>query len=49
MASSARGRHPVSGEAQALKGEIDEVTLFKQALNGAQIQKIFDDRGAGKP
>ncbi len=43
------GRHPTYGEAGSLKGEIDEVTLFKQALNGTQIQKIFDDRGAGKP
>ncbi len=43
------GRHPVSGEAQALKGELDEITLFKQALSTVQIQKIFADRGAGKP
>ncbi|MBL8842277.1 MAG: hypothetical protein JNL90_12205 [Planctomycetes bacterium] len=43
------GRHPTYGESGSLKGEIDEVTLFKQALNGAQIQKIFQDRGAGKP
>jgi hypothetical protein len=42
-------RHPFSGEQQSLKGELDEITLFKIALTPAQILKIFKDRGAGKP
>ncbi len=42
-------RHPFSGEQQSLAGELDEITLFKQALTPVQIAKIFSDRGAGKP
>lgn len=43
------GRHPVYGDSWSLAGELDEITLYKQALTPLQLQKIFDDRGAGKP
>jgi len=43
------GRHPYWGEKAALKGEFDEVTLYKLALTPTQLMQIFKNRGAGKP
>jgi hypothetical protein len=42
-------RHPTYGDLWSLKGELDEITLYKVALTPAQILKICTDRGAGKP
>jgi hypothetical protein len=41
-------RHPVTGDAAGLSGELDDITLYKKALSAGTIATIYAQRGAGK-